>query len=236
MFSESNPTKDVAEGVTKAVINATKDEIKGWVYKLKNRDLLFIGKKETIELIKKERETAEWDLFDKYIKDKKIRVLVQIGLTLRKLEDNPEEIKRLQEIISQTHGGWGIHIAHFVQTGFLTNYIGTIIKKYISQKALKEDLEHTLRNVEKYVIFIKSFDEVERQANIIKQRIEVDLPKVLILYSLKSAVKIAKQIKDFLEKEIQNYDIEETILQGERYICFFLRDDDYWKEEMGYLK
>jgi len=212
----SNVISDAFEGGIKGLIKLSIEEVKDLVYKYRNKDLLFIGKKETIERLKKERNSEEWKLFDKYIKDKKLRILVQMGLTMRDLEnDDPEEISRLQEVIVNTHGSRGIHIAHFVQTGFLSNYIGTVITENISEKALREGLEETAR--------------------ILQQRIEVNLPKVLIMYSLKSATKNAKKIKGILEEKIEHYYIRDMNLSKERYICFFIRDDNYYKEDVAYF-
>jgi len=236
MFSENNFTSDIAKGATEAIINVSKEEIKSLIYKWENKELLFLGKKETIDLVKRERKTEEWALFDKYIKNKELRILVQMGLALRELEDNPKEIKRIQEIILSIYKGRGLHIAHFVQTGFLKNYIGHILSKYLSNKALGEELENTLRNVEKYIVFIRSSDDVEKTMNILKNRIEVNLPNVLIIYSLKTAVEIAKKIKEKLKEKLEHYKIDDMTLRENRYICFFLRDDDYYREDMGYFK
>ncbi len=232
----SNVISDAFEGGIKGLIKLSIEEVKDLVYKYRNKDLLFIGKKETIERLKKERNSEEWKLFDKYIKDKKLRILVQMGLTMRDLEnDDPEEISRLQEVIVNTHGSRGIHIAHFVQTGFLSNYIGTVITENISEKALREGLEETLRAVDKYIVFIKNPDKIEETARILQQRIEVNLPKVLIMYSLKSATKNAKKIKGILEEKIEHYYIRDMNLSKERYICFFIRDDNYYKEDVAYF-
>lgn len=227
---------DAFEGGIKGLIKLSIEEVKNLVYKHKNRDLLFIGKRETIERLKKERNSEEWGLFDKYIKDNDLRILVQMGLTMRSLEkDDPEEIRNLQEVINNTYGSRGIHISQFVQTGFLSNYIGTVITENVSEKALGEGLEETLRAVDKYIVFIKINDKIEKTAKILQQRIEVNLPKVLIMYSLKSATKNAKKIKEMLETEVEHYLIRDMNLGKERYICFFIRDEDYYKEDMAYL-
>lgn len=73
----SNVISDAFEGGIKGLIKLSIEEVKDLVYKYRNKDLLFIGKKETIERLKKERNSEEWKLFDKYIKDKKLRILVQ---------------------------------------------------------------------------------------------------------------------------------------------------------------
>ncbi len=62
------------------------------------------------------------------------------------------------------------------------------------------------------------------------------MSKVLIMYALKSAIEKAKEIKDNLEKEIENYKVNKIMIEEDKYVCFFLRDDNILKEELGLLK
>lgn len=88
MSSESSPDpiESAAKGFTKGTLEWTHEKLKEWIIKLKNRDLAFIKDIETINLVKEQRETGEWDFFKKYVNDNQIRILFQMGLTLKKLE------------------------------------------------------------------------------------------------------------------------------------------------------
>jgi len=228
-------TSDVSEGAVTSLIKLGTEQIKVYINKFINKDLLFIGKEEIIKLAKEQKKTEEWLIFNNYVSDKKIRILIQVGLTLRELESDYEECERLRQLVLKQHGADGLHIAQFVQNGFLGNLIGTMLSKVMSKSALREDIETTLRNVERFVVFVKNQDNIEQLHSIIKTRIETFIPKILILYSYKSAMNNAKRIKEKLELGIQGYIISDSMLDRKKYICFFIRDEKTLARELSYI-
>lgn len=129
--SDEDLIAEAAEGITIGVLKWSKDEIISFVHKLQNKDLAFIGDKETIEVVKKERKTAEWDLYNRYIRDKNLRILAQAGLALRRLEQR-NQVKQLESLRTKISSGFqtkGLHIAEFIQNELLDKFIGTSLPK-----------------------------------------------------------------------------------------------------------
>ena len=65
-------TSDVSEGAVTSLIKLGTEQIKVYINKFINKDLLFIGKEEIIKLAKEQKKTEEWLIFNNYVSDKKI--------------------------------------------------------------------------------------------------------------------------------------------------------------------
>ncbi|MEA3513951.1 MAG: hypothetical protein U9R34_00580 [Nanoarchaeota archaeon] len=117
-----DPIESAAKGVTKGALEWTNDKLKPWVVKLRNKELAFIRDSETIETAKEQRKKGEYTFFSKYVADEKLRVLFQMGLTLRNLEKsgNIKTLRFLKVKIRNTHKREGLHIAYFVQNGLFS--------------------------------------------------------------------------------------------------------------------
>ena len=82
---------DTIQGVTSAIIQWTTEEIKKLATRFVNRDLAFVGDSGTIAIVKEQRNSIEWELYSEFIKDKKLRTLIQMGLTLRSFENEHDK-------------------------------------------------------------------------------------------------------------------------------------------------
>jgi len=212
------------EGTVKGLLYWTTEQISEIVYKLNNKSLLFINNKETIGLIKNQRKTPEWDIYNRYLKLKKgddLRVIILMGLALRGLEFKGEldKVRELREKIKSKYDINGLHIAQFIQNDFLGKYFGDIISKTKSIIELKKNIEEILNNLDKYVIFIKDGSSPKKLAEKIKIRIFANLPKTFIISSTGSAIAIAKKIESILEGQIDDYLFGSYKEKG-KYICF----------------
>ena len=81
-----DPVESAAKGAVKAVLEYSEEKLKELVERFKNKDLVFIQDKEIIEIAKEQRAKGEWAFFKIYVKDNDLRILFQMGLTLRELE------------------------------------------------------------------------------------------------------------------------------------------------------
>jgi len=214
---------DITEGITKGFLNWTKKQIVDLVKQYKNKDISFIGNKETIELVKDQLKTSEWSVYKNYIFDKKLRLLTQMGLALRRLGASRTKLQSLRDNILSKYGLSGLHIAQFVQNGLLGIYLGNVLTKAILPSELTDSINEILFNIDKYAVFVQEKDSADRKAEEIKVRIQANLPKVFILSGYGSASSVAKQIQDILEEEVNNEYVLEKYEDKEKYICFFSR-------------
>lgn len=201
-----NPLSDISEGAIKGTLDWTKDQVLILVNKIKNNDLAFINDIETINLVKQQLKTAEWDIYKRYTKDKNYRLLIQMGISLRKLENsNQEKLKNLRDKINYKFGEKGLHIAQFIQNGMLGVLLGIIIKDIENVTELEEQIKEIFDNIDKYVIFIKEFDDSEIRCDEIKTRIYSNVPSVFVICGKRSAILNAERIVERLKNILLDY-------------------------------
>lgn len=218
------PYDEIAEGAVKGLLSWTKEQVLSFVNKLKNRDIAFIKNRETIDIVREQIRTAEWQVYKNYLSDKRLRLLVQMGLALRRMEkrSDKEMLFNLRDKIVFKYGADGLHIAQFVQNDFLGKYFAKMITEGASTSDLIRYIEEILNNVEKYVAFIGEKENPDKKVQEIKIRIQANLPQVFILASYGSAVEIVKKIRTTLSNEIQGYSVS-VYEEGEKYVCLLTR-------------
>jgi hypothetical protein len=192
---------DTVAGATKGLLSWTKEEILVWVKKLWNRDLAFIEDPETIDLVKSQRQSPEWEILSKYVIDKKLRIIVQMGLTLRKLEDDMERVTRVRNSILRVFATEGLHIAEAVQNGVLSAFIGIDSRLTETPADLTNRIEKMLGEVDKYIVFISMDDIVDQKVKEIGTRLDANVPDTLILYGCRAgAIRKVRSIATKLKR------------------------------------
>ena len=75
-MSSDDPLASISKGAAEGTLSWTADQIKGLVQKFLNRDIAFVEDFRTIEVIKKQRKTSEWNLFKENVQDSDLRIRV----------------------------------------------------------------------------------------------------------------------------------------------------------------
>ena len=91
----SQEERDMWAGAVKGLVHLAKDEIISLVENFRNREYAFIENPSTIKLLKKILKHPEWNIYERYIIDPDHRKCAQMGITLRRLENNFDELKEL---------------------------------------------------------------------------------------------------------------------------------------------
>ena len=205
-----DPLESVTAGVTKAVLSWTEEKIKRLVAKFHDSDVAFVEDPETINFLKKQRKTSEWNLFKQYIEDTNLRILFQMGLTLRMLDKQAKvtKLKALRDKIVNKYDTKGLHIAQFIQNGFFGKFLGNILERTSTPQKLKFEIENLLQNIERTVIFIKQTDDVEMKTEEIITKIQAHSPNLFIVCSGGRAKTKCGNITKKVMKRISGYDAE----------------------------
>lgn len=203
-----DPVVSATEGVTRGVLGWTTDKIKEYVLKFRDNELAFIDDVETINTAKQQRKTSEWGVFKEYIDDPDLRILFQMGLTLRKLEKHNRRLESLREKIKNKYRLKGLHLAQFIQNGFFLRYYTYLLEKGITPKELKTAVPNMLKNIENMVIFISQSDDEVIKVDQITTKIYSHSPDVFIICSTKSAMGKCENIKKTVMKRITGYEVE----------------------------
>ncbi len=225
-------SEEIAAGITKGTIKAaweiSKDEIHKLVEKFKQGKLAFIEDTKTIEEIKIQRQKPQYKLYKKYINDPELLLQIEMGFSLKRLENDRPKYQNLKDKILKKWGTKGLHLAEMACLEILGNYVNLMLKDSKNETELEERLEDVLKDTEKHVIFVKSEDNTENIIRIITARIDANLPKAIIIFSRGTEPnKKTEEIISTLKTTIQNYEfkvIEETELK-QKYIFIIKKEE-----------
>jgi len=200
MSSENpNPIADVAEGVTKGVLSFSKEQLSGLIEKFLNKELAFVEDPETINIAKEQRKTSEWYLFKQYIDEHDLRILFQLGLTLRKLERQKERVNSLRRNIIKKYETKGLHIAQLIQNGFFNRYLASALERTRTPEQLKLEIKNLLDDIENTVFFAQESDNADLVAQAIIIKILANSPKTFIICSSGYAKNRCHEIEDIMK-------------------------------------
>lgn len=207
-MSSKDAIESASKGATKAILEWSEEKVKLLVQQFRHRDIAFVQDVETIEVALEQRKMSEWDLFQKNILDGRLRILFQMGLTLRRVEHNRKQCSNLRDRIVKKYGVEGLHIAQFVQNGLFSKFIGSILEKPITPEGLKSEIENLFENIERTNSFIQIEDNVEKEADKVVTRIQSFSPGTYIISGSKSAREKCEEVKDIVMRRISGYSLE----------------------------
>ena len=223
-MSSDDPIESATQGATKAVLDYSFDRLKQLIKRFGDRNIAFIEDPETIGIAKDLRNKGEFVFFKENVEDKELHILFQMGLTLRELEIKGKVLNQLKEKIRDKYGAKGLHIAHFVQNGLFSKYLGNILEK-LSRFELKSEIQELFAHIENKVIFIKQKDDIKQKVNEIITKINAHSPETFIISSVGSATKICEVIKTKVIQGISsNYTCE--LNESKDKVIYFLNRKD----------
>lgn len=177
-MSFEDPIESATSGAVKGVLEWSAEQIKSLAQKFKDKKLAFIQDSETIKLVKEQYNSGELNFYKIYIEDKDLLFLVKLGLTLRRLKENPDRRTNLRDKIFKKYELKGLHIAQFVENGILSRYTAILIDNLSSVDDLKKKIANTLNDVEKYVLFVQAKDTGRGIVESVRTKIFANSPNI----------------------------------------------------------
>jgi hypothetical protein len=195
MSDDIPSNSDVLAGITKGLLEHAEEKALAWVERFRNHEIIFIEDPGTIDRVKRQRKSPEWKMLSEVIKDRKLRLLAQMGLTLRELENDQEKTQSLRNKIHHKYGRDGLHIAEAVQNNIIINFIG-LESPYIGEPVdLTNRVEKLLNDIEKYIVFIGPDDKEDFLVRRVSIRLDADVPDTLILFGAHKAKRVAISVR-----------------------------------------
>jgi len=202
--------KDVSEGTTRGIIKESKNSIKSFLEKLKNRKISFVQDPATIKRVIRQRKIGELKQYKLFVKDKEKIQIIIMGLTLRGLEKekNNWRIMNLRTNIRIKYRLEGLHMAQAIQNGILSRYIISLLEQGFSMSDTKMQVEEFLNDIEKHICFVHSNKNAPQIVEEVKTKINAHNPNIFVLSGAGSAMKITMESHNLLLKENLPYIIE----------------------------
>lgn len=217
-----DPIESASKGAIKGALEWGTDLIKELASKLRDKKLSFIQDEEIIKRVKEQYKSGELSIYKEYINNKEMLFLLQMGLTLRSLENDESRRRNLRSKIFDKYNVKGLHIAQLVENGILNRYIGILMEGITSIEKFKKDLVNVLENVEKHVLFVQKIDSergiIMKASNIAG----VHLPMIFIVSGISSAAEIVKNCEARLKEILKEYNLEK-ISSNQKESLFFKR-------------
>ncbi|MEK6924586.1 MAG: hypothetical protein AABW54_05095 [Candidatus Micrarchaeota archaeon] len=213
MPSELDPIESAAKGFTKGILEFSAEQVAEWVRKAKQGELSFIEDDETIEVVMEQRKKPELELYRKYITSPELKLQIEMGLVLRRIDADEKKRNNLKEKLTRKFGTAGLHVAELVKCGILSRYVSILLGEAKTEVEFKEGLQDILTGIDKYVEFIQNQDSVEKKSNAVVQRINANLPRAMVLFSSGDAIRKADEIFECIKANIDgyNYNVEEQV-------------------------
>jgi len=220
-----DPIESAAKGAVKGALEWTEEKVVELIKRFKDRDLYFVQDAKIIDLAKELREKGEFKFFKKYVKDKDYRILFMMGLTLRTLEEEGKDFGPLVIKIHKRYGRDGANIAHFVENGLFSKYVGHLLEIISSEEELKEEIEYAFENINNVVAFISQKDKPKQKADEIVTKIQAHSPEIFIISSVGVAKSNCEKVKKMVMQKISSiYKCEFYESRGKK--IFFLNRTD----------
>ena len=210
-MSEDIPSNtDVVAGIAKGTLEWGDEKVRDIVKRYRNKELAFVEDPDTVSLVKKQRKSSEWKILGDILKDKELRILASMGLTLRDLEKDPVHAQELRNSIHRKFGADGLHIAEAVQNGIVSIFIGIETPTTSVPADLTRKVEKLLNNIEKYIVFIGPEDKMDFRHRQIQARLLADVPDTLVLFGAYKAKRLVKDLASKIQDEFDDYEISST--------------------------
>jgi hypothetical protein len=212
-------SEEFVAGAVKGAISWSEDKIRELARQFKDRKLAFIQDDETITLVKEQLKSGEWGLCSQYIKDPKLKILIQMGMTLRTLDQRKDKsrLNNLREKLLAVYGEKGLHISQFVQNRILSELIGAIVDTRSIGDMINK-VESLLNNLEKQTYFLKNTDNEEKVLREIEIKLVANVPDTFIIFARDSAFSKGRALGDRIS--FDRYTVQQKI--DENQILIFL--------------
>lgn len=189
-------------GAVEGGLDWSAEKISELVKRFLNRELAFVEDKKNIETVKRQREAEEYKLLQQYVPKGYLRILCQMGLALREMENDQNRMQELKDNIHRKYRVTGLHIAELVQIRVVTQLLARLVTIYGNRADIEKTLTSFLMQIDDLTLFIKKGDEkrAERLSQLLMSRIDNNPTHMMIVFGrafAKTAVlKILKKIKE----------------------------------------
>jgi len=203
----SSDDSTVINAAANAILNVSIEKIKSLVKRFNNRDVLFVDDDSIIDLTRDQMKSGEWSLYEGFLKTPRLRVLLRVGLTLRRLENDKEKLSALIVKIHNKYGSDGLHIAEFIQRGLLRDFVSDVVGKIESHDEMVLLIEDLFDNLNNRCTFVKNSDSEEKIVDKVKIRLIANVPTEYLVFAKGSAFDLGLRIRQKLHTLLIEFEI-----------------------------
>ncbi len=212
-----DPLASATKGATEGILNFSSEKIAEFVRKFREGELAFIRDRENIDIVKEQRQSAEYQTLQRFVPKGKLPILVQMGLALRYLVarsyvevPDTNKVNDLRDKILRRYGTAELHIAELVQIGLVTHLLLHLLKLFPNPADVQHRLTSFLDQVDDLVLFVRKEDEkqVDSKSKLVMSRVDNNAVHMMIIFGRKKANDIVHRIIRKIRASPRGYVIE----------------------------
>ena len=205
-----DPLESSVKGAVEGGLEWSTEKLWDFVRKFRNRELAFVEDRKNIETVQAQKQTAEYRFLQEYLPKGYLRILCQMGLTLRQIQQDKERVKELIGDIHNKFGTSGVHVTELVQMGVITELLTRLVKLFASPSDVQKRLTSFLEQVDFLTLFVRMEDArlVENKVKLVKLRVDTNPINMMIIFGSGKAKAVVKNIIKKLETDPRHYFIE----------------------------
>lgn len=193
-----------------------------FIQRVLNREIGGSTDPNVISLIKEERRAPEFELLKRYVIDRQLRVQVQLGLSIRKLQSgagNKAARDDLRAHLQRRFGLAGLHVAELVCHGIVTAYLNLLVREEETAADVTAKLEGFLRHAEDFVMFVVAGTPVKQALEKVRVRLLARGPGTVVVFAKGQARRVLDSVIKHLREDAEAYVIE-VITSGDQVTAF----------------
>ncbi len=203
-----DPIKSAAEGVAKAAIEWTEEKIRDAVKQFLNRKLAFIKDADNIELVKRQKQSSEYELITQYLPKGEYSTQIMMGLALREVKNEEDRVLDFGEKIKRRYGKPGLHRAEITEIGITSQLISRLVELYPTKAEVIKKLVYFLDHSEELVIFVRTNNDPMTITRLVLTRIETLSSHMMILFGSGYAKDVLLQVLREVKENPRGYVID----------------------------
>jgi len=204
----SDPLESASKGFVEGILEWSSEKIPEIVRRFRDGELAFVKDRNNIDLVRAQKESAEYKLLSPYVAKGKLSILLQMGLALRQIENDPEKLEDLRQKIYGKFGTTELRIAELVKIGIVTQLLTYLVKIFRNPKDVESRLTSFLNQVDDLALFIKKDDLVEGKANLVMLRVDANPAHMAIIFGTGNAKPVVLKILRRIKGNPRNFLIE----------------------------
>ena len=234
-----DPIASAAEGATRGALSFFAEGAKKFLDRVLHREIVGLDRPEDVEVVKEQRRTPEWTLFSRYIRDRDLRVQVQLGLALKRAHRpvrDETKIARLRSSLIRQFGEKGLHVAEFTCLGGMSSLLRYLMDKYGSEADVAAKLEDFCHHIDSAVLFIQAGKDLSQQVERARRRIEGTLGGAVLLVARGAATTKLSSVLKQLERDPAGYRfsvVEQRGIDKETTMVAVVDPESGWEEPLA---
>jgi hypothetical protein len=225
-----DPIASATRGVVEGVLEWTSERIGYLVARIQGHSAAVASDPIRLESVRRATKSEEARFLKEYITDPIQRRVIDDGLTLHDLGEDPDNHQRLKSIRNDLYHSLGtkeLRGAEVVERGVLGLFIRQLMREGRSHADIAASAHALLETVERWTYFVQATDRVPSVIGEVKSRVIANQPAVFIVMGHGNQKLRAQAVVAGVLRKLPRGFAAQTHDTGREYVAFIGRESDH---------